>query len=170
MFKLLHLWTQDNLRFILGWCTKSVSGLTLGLVWTGISSCIRMYKITSSSFKGIQFNSKMWLKLWRGVSGSRMTRLQNTAGNMSGRVCRRRVSQGGVTSRTPWPRLLLLIYTKILLSCGGLLMVGASWNVTAHAQKPHFVFRAKRTSPFKSARWGASVQSTAGSPRCAYQR
>jgi len=25
------------------------------------------------------------------------------------------------------------------------------WNVTSHAQKPHFVFRAKRTSPFKSA-------------------
>ena len=32
----------------------------------------------------------------------------------------------------------------------------------AHAQKPYFVFRAKRTSPFKSAR-GASVQSTTGS-------
>ena len=31
----------------------------------------------------------------------------------------------------------------------------------AHAQKPRFVFRAKRTSPFKSA--GASVQSTVGS-------
>ena len=31
----------------------------------------------------------------------------------------------------------------------------------AHAQKPDFVFRAKRTSPFKSA--GASVQSTTGS-------
>jgi len=31
----------------------------------------------------------------------------------------------------------------------------------AHAQKPDFVFRAKRTSPFKSAR--ASVQSTTGS-------
>ena len=31
----------------------------------------------------------------------------------------------------------------------------ASWNVIAHAQKPDFVFRAKRTSPFKSAgRWG----------------
>jgi hypothetical protein len=24
----------------------------------------------------------------------------------------------------------------------------ASWNVTSHAQKPDFVFRAKRTSPF----------------------
>ena len=31
----------------------------------------------------------------------------------------------------------------------------------AHTQKPDFVFRAKRTSPFKSAE--ASVQSTAGS-------
>ena len=33
----------------------------------------------------------------------------------------------------------------------------------AHAQKPDFVFRAKRTRPFKSAigeGWGASVQST----------
>ena len=29
--------------------------------------------------------------------------------------------------------------------------VEASWNVMAHAQKPDFVFRAKRTSPFKSA-------------------
>ena len=27
----------------------------------------------------------------------------------------------------------------------------ASWNVMAHAQKPDFVFRAKRRSPFKSA-------------------
>jgi len=33
--------------------------------------------------------------------------------------------------------------------------------VTAHTQKPDFVFRAKRTSPFKSA--GVSVQSTTGS-------
>ena len=34
----------------------------------------------------------------------------------------------------------------------------------AHAQKPDFVFRAKRTSPFKSAEGGwASVQSTTGS-------
>ena len=32
----------------------------------------------------------------------------------------------------------------------------------AHAQKPDFVFRAKRTSPFKSRGGGASVQSTAG--------
>ena len=39
-------------------------------------------------------------------------------------------------------------------------MVEASWNVMAHT--PDFVFRAKRTSPFKSARWGASVQSTTG--------
>ena len=29
--------------------------------------------------------------------------------------------------------------------------VEASWNVMTHAQKPDFVFRAKRTSPFKSA-------------------
>ena len=28
------------------------------------------------------------------------------------------------------------------------------WNVMAHAQKPDFVFRAKRTSPFKSAGGG----------------
>jgi len=39
----------------------------------------------------------------------------------------------------------------------------------AHAQKPDFVFRAKRTSPFKSAA-GASVQSTAGSPSVRHQR
>ena len=31
------------------------------------------------------------------------------------------------------------------------LCVEASWNVMAHAQKPDFVFPAKRTSPFKSA-------------------
>ena len=37
----------------------------------------------------------------------------------------------------------------------------ASWNVMAHAQKPDFVFRTKRTSQFKSA--GASVQWTTGS-------
>jgi len=39
--------------------------------------------------------------------------------------------------------------------------VEASWNVMVHAQKPDFVFRAKRMSPFKSP--GPSVQSTAGS-------
>ena len=38
--------------------------------------------------------------------------------------------------------------------------VDCVWNVMAHAQKPDFVFRAKRTSPFKSA--GTSVQSTTG--------
>jgi hypothetical protein len=32
-------------------------------------------------------------------------------------------------------------------------MLQASWNMMANAQKPDFVFRAKRTSPFKSARW-----------------
>ena len=41
--------------------------------------------------------------------------------------------------------------------------VEASWNVMAQAQKPDLVFRAKRTSPFKSA-GVTSVQSTAGSP------
>ena len=35
------------------------------------------------------------------------------------------------------------------------------WNVMAHAQKPDFVFRAKRTSPLKLTR--VSVQSTTGS-------
>jgi len=35
-------------------------------------------------------------------------------------------------------------------------MVEASWNVMAHDQKPDFVFRAKRTSPFKSAGRGVS--------------
>ena len=39
--------------------------------------------------------------------------------------------------------------------------VDCVWNAIAHAQKPDFVFTAKRTSPFKSAR--ASVQSTTGS-------
>jgi len=36
-------------------------------------------------------------------------------------------------------------------------LVDCVWNVMAHAQKPDFVFRGKRTSPFKSV--GASVQS-----------
>ena len=40
--------------------------------------------------------------------------------------------------------------------------VDCVWNVMAHAQKSDLVFRAKRTSPFKSAR-GASVQSTTSS-------
>ena len=31
------------------------------------------------------------------------------------------------------------------------------WNVMAHAQKPHFVVRAKRTNPFKSAEGVSSV-------------
>ena len=39
--------------------------------------------------------------------------------------------------------------------------VDCVWNVMVHAQKTDFVFRAKRTSPFKSV--GASVQSTTGS-------
>ena len=70
-------------------------------------------------------------------------------------------------------RLLLSSYKEseeitVLLSvptfqrfCLSVVMVEASWNVMAHAQKPEFVFRAKRTSPFKSA--VASFQSTAGS-------
>ena len=41
------------------------------------------------------------------------------------------------------------------------------WNVTAHAQKPDFVFRAKRKSPFKSA-GGRGVSSVdCWQPRCA---
>ena len=40
-------------------------------------------------------------------------------------------------------------------------VVDCVWNAMAHAQKPDFVFSAKRTSPFKSA--GSSVQSTPGS-------
>ena len=39
--------------------------------------------------------------------------------------------------------------------------VESSWNVMAHAQKPDFFFRSKRTSPFKSK--VASVQSNTGS-------
>jgi len=46
---------------------------------------------------------------------------------------------------------------------GSLHQEEAGWNVMAHAKKPDFVFRAKRTSQFKSARWDASVHSTAGS-------
>ena len=41
------------------------------------------------------------------------------------------------------------------------LLVDCFWNVMAHAQKPDFFFRAKRTSPFESA--GTSFQSTTGS-------
>ena len=39
--------------------------------------------------------------------------------------------------------------------------VETSWNVMAHVQKPHLVFRAKRMGPFKSA--GTSVPSITGS-------
>jgi len=38
-----------------------------------------------------------------------------------------------------------------------------------HAQKPDFVFRAKRTSPFKAAVVGVSSVDY-WQPRCAYQR
>ena len=64
--------------------------------------------------------------------------------------------------------LVFVLTTMVLLvgSCGQFSdkcyhCVEAGRNVMAHAQKPDFVFRAKRTSPFKSA--GASVQSTTGS-------
>jgi len=40
--------------------------------------------------------------------------------------------------------------------------VDCVWNIIAHAQKPDFASRAKRSSPFKSG-WGESVQSTTGS-------
>ena len=59
-------------------------------------------------------------------------------------------------NRTPLPQRIFLVHCFC--------------NVTAHAQKPDFVFRAKRISPFKSARWGASVQSTAGSRAVRHQR
>jgi len=39
----------------------------------------------------------------------------------------------------------------------------------AHAQKPDFVFRAKRTSPFKSAE-GRQFSRLLAAPRCAHQR
>jgi len=41
------------------------------------------------------------------------------------------------------------------------------WNVLAHAQKPDFVFRAKRTSPFKSARRGCVSSVDCWQPSCA---
>ena len=37
----------------------------------------------------------------------------------------------------------------------------------AHAQKPDFVFRAKRTSPFKSARWGRQFSRLLAAEVCA---
>jgi len=42
-------------------------------------------------------------------------------------------------------------YIKYLEEEAALLFVDCVWNVMAHAQKPDLVFRAKRTSPFKSA-------------------
>ena len=56
----------------------------------------------------------------------------------------------------------LLVTYKYRSMCWPLWLVEVSWNVMSHAQKPDFVFRGKRTSLFKSARWGVSVQSTAG--------
>jgi len=55
----------------------------------------------------------------------------------------------------------MICVQQIGASCGMAFLVDCVWNVMAHAQKPDFVFRQKRTSPFKSA--GTSVQSTAGS-------
>jgi len=52
------------------------------------------------------------------------------------------------------PYICTVSYLKIQL-------VNCVLNVMAHAQKPDFVFRAKRISPFKLAR--VSVQSTTGS-------
>jgi len=50
--------------------------------------------------------------------------------------------------RSRWTRAgLSILYIKV----GCVNMVEASWNVMAHAQKPDFVSRTKRTSPFKSA-------------------
>ena len=43
---------------------------------------------------------------------------------------------------TSWVLILIIIWVH---------QVEASWNMMAHAQKPDFVFRAKQTSPFKSA-------------------
>jgi len=40
-----------------------------------------------------------------------------------------------------------------MMSEGVLWKVDCVWNVMAHAQKPDFVFRAKRMSPFKSVWW-----------------
>jgi len=49
-----------------------------------------------------------------------------------------------------------------------LLHVDCVWNVMSHAQKPDFVFRAKRTCPFKSV--GGVSSAEYWQPRCAHQR
>ena len=70
----------------------------------------------------------------------------------------------------PWNVILsapLNVYTFV---SEGTLCVECVWNLMALAQKPDYVFREKRTSPFKSARGGASVQSTAGQPGVQHQR
>jgi len=63
-------------------------------------------------------------------------------------------------------RILLstrVISTQILHE----VLVQASWNEMAHAQKPDFVFRAKRSSPFKSARWRGVSSVDCWQTRCA---
>jgi len=47
----------------------------------------------------------------------------------------------------------MIVYTASYKQIIPYLYVNCDWNVTAHAQKPDFVFRAKRTSPFKSDGW-----------------
>ena len=47
------------------------------------------------------------------------------------------------------------------------LYVDCVWNVMAHAQKPDFVFRAKRTSPFKSAGGGCQFSRLLAAEVCA---
>ena len=59
---------------------------------------------------------------------------------------------------TKFISLFFILFIIFYLSSCIFLIIGskvyfveASWNVMAHAEKPDFVFRAKRTSPFKSA-------------------
>ena len=59
------------------------------------------------------------------------------------------------------PRCTYCVFSKSFI-------VDFVWNVMAHTQKPDFVFRAKRTSPFKSAGGVSSVDYC--QPRCARQR
>jgi len=68
------------------------------------------------------------------------------------------------------PKLVLVKWhcSVCLLQLAGVFIAVESRNVMAHAQKPDFVFRAKRTSLFKSARGVSSVDYS--QPRCAHQR
>ena len=60
------------------------------------------------------------------------------------------------------PTALIEVSTPLAI-----ILFQASWNVRAHAQKPDFVFRAKRTSPFKSARWGRQFSRLLAAEVCA---